>query len=198
VYVGSFVQAILKARGLGVPLTQSINGKESYGAWMIYPKGQDPKTILSEHPSEIAYATGASSGEGGAKAATQGAASMPTFNHGASARAVNSGKAKGAFVKNWWWEANSSKYSSLDVYQVPDVSDLGNPDNVLTAPIGISEADREAIQKAAMASASAFGAQSVEAFDGAAMNFSLGLMKMGEIDPTTYSWGGSSPAAGAR
>ena len=36
VYVGSFVQAIIKARGLGTPLAQTINGKE------LYDIGTDP------------------------------------------------------------------------------------------------------------------------------------------------------------
>jgi ABC-type phosphate/phosphonate transport system substrate-binding protein len=187
VYVGSFVQAIISARKLGTPLAQAINGKEMYGSWMIFPKGGDPAAILAATPEKIAFAKGASSGESGAKAATGGAAKMATPNHGASAGAVKAGKAAAAFVKNWWWEANKAKFATLDVYQVPGVSDLGNPDNVLTASKAISAGDAEKIKNAAMDSAAVFGADKIVPFSGD-LSFSLGLMEKGKIDPMTYSW----------
>ena len=188
VYVGSFVQAIVKARGLGTPLVQTINGKEMYGSWMIFPKGEDPKTILANSPDKVAFARGASSGESGAKAATAGKASIGTPNHGASAGAVKAGKAKAAFVKNWWWQGNKDKFSTLDVYQVPGASDLGNPDNVLTASKGVSADVAAKIKKAAIASKDVFGGKEMADFDGSTLDFSLGLMEKGKIDPMTYSW----------
>ncbi len=53
VYVGSFVQAIVAARKLGTPLTQTANGKEMYSGILIYPEGQDPFAILKNNPKEI-------------------------------------------------------------------------------------------------------------------------------------------------
>ncbi len=187
VYVGSFVQAIIDARGLGTPLTQSITGKELYGSWMIHPKGEDPQAILEKHPDQIAFAKGASSGESGAKAATSGKAAIAMPKHGASARAVVEGKAKAAFVKNWWWESNKAEYPTLEAYQVPGISDLGNPDNILTASNAVSAANMEKLTAAAKASRDAFGAQQVILFSGNFI-FSRDLMEMGEIDPLTYSW----------
>lgn len=81
VYVGSFVQAIIRARDLGVPLVQGINGKELYAGIMIYPKDENPETILKEAGAKIAFAKGASSGESSAKAATAGQAAVVTANH---------------------------------------------------------------------------------------------------------------------
>ena len=188
VYVGSFVQAILKARGLGIPLVQSIDGKELYSGVMIYPKGKDPVTVLENFPTEIAYAMGASSGESTAKAATDGKASIGTNNHTASVNAVKSGTAKAAIVKNWWWEANKDKYPNMDMYNVPSCSKLGNPDNVLTASHALSKEQRQKITIAALESKDAFGADSMQVFNDNTLMFSLWLMKKGGIDPITYSW----------
>lgn len=187
VYVGSFVQAMLAAKGLGVPLAQNVNGKEFYGAWMVFPKGQNPEAILEKSPAEISYAKGASSGESGAKAATGGKASIATPNHDASAGAVKAGKAKAGFVKSWWWEANKAKWPELDVYQVPGVSDSKNPDNILTASKSLSEDLRVKIKAAALDSAEAFGTKTMAEFAGD-LSFSLDLMKKGGIDPATYKF----------
>lgn len=188
VYVGSFVQAIIKARGLGTALVQSVNGKELYSGVLLYPKEQDPVTILKVSPAKIAYAIGASSGESTAKAATGGKAAIGTESHSASVAAIKSGIAKAAVVKNWWWEANKEKYPNLNVYNVPSYSKIGNPDNVLTASHALTKKEREKIITAAMQSKEAFGADSMRIFPKDTLTFSLWLMKRGEIDPDTYSW----------
>jgi ABC-type phosphate/phosphonate transport system substrate-binding protein len=184
-YVGSFVQAIVAARQSGVTLVQAVDGKEFYGAWMVFPKGADPKAILAETPAEIAFAKGASSGESGAKAATDGKARVATASHDASVAAVKSGKAKAAFVKSWWWEANKAKHPELDVYKVPGVSDAKNPDNVLTASKSLDPAVRAKLKAAALAAPAAFGVKSVAEFSGD-LSFTTGLMKRGKIDPASY------------
>lgn len=188
VYVGSFVQAIIKARKLGTPLAQGISGKEFYSGVLIYPKGQDPKTILKSNPSKIAYAVGASSGESSAKAATGGKAAIKTSNHGASAGATKVGKAKAGVVKNWWWDANKSKFPMLAMYRIPGVSIEKNPDNVLTASNSVSVSSQKKIKKAAYASTKAFGVKKMAPFDQSKIQFSIDLMKKGNINPNTYSW----------
>jgi len=43
VYAGSFIQAIIQAKGLGRPLAQVADGKEFYSGIMVYPhKGEIP------------------------------------------------------------------------------------------------------------------------------------------------------------
>ena len=186
VYVGSFVQAIINARSLGVPLAQKVDGKEYYSGVLIYPEGQDPAAILKNSPGAIAYAVGASSGESSAKAATGGKASIGTPNHGASIGAVKAGKAKAAVVKNWWWEGNKDKYPDMTMYKIPGVSEEKNPDNVLTASNAVPADIRKKLADTAMAS-SAFGGK-MQAFDVGRIGFSVELMKKGNIDPMTYSW----------
>ena len=188
VYVGSFVQAIIHARGIGKALVQSVNGKELYCGIMIYPKGQDPEAILKNHPSEFAFAVGASSGESSAKAATNGKASIGTANHGATAGAVKVGKAKAGIVKNWWWEAKKNKYPELDAYMIPGISETKNPDNVLTASKSVPEDVRKKVSDAAIAGKDVFGAKEMVLFDTNGLAFSLSLMEKGKIDPHTYTW----------
>ena len=188
VYVGSFVQAIINARGIGQTLVQSVTGKELYSGVMIYPKGQDPEAILKNHPDRFAYAVGASSGESSAKAATGGKASVRTPNHGVTAGAVKAGKAKAGVVKNWWWEANKAKYPELDAYLMPGVSEAKNPDNVLTASQAVPDDVRQKVTDAAKASKDVFGAKEMRPFDTAGLQFTLDLMKKGGIDPNSYSW----------
>lgn len=188
VYVGSFVQAIIRSRGLGTPLVQAVNGKEFYSGILIYPKGQNPQDILKNSPEDIAFTVGASSGESSAKAATQGKAKIGVANHGAAVGAVLAGRAKAAVVKNWWWEANKSKYQGVSVYEIPGVSIRKNPDNVLTASNGVSGELQQQIMKAAMSSSSAFKGQKMASFDSNNLDFSIGLMKKGGIDPTSYTW----------
>ncbi len=188
VYVGSFVQAIIRARELGTPLVQAIDGKEMYSGIMVYPKGQDPKAILRDSPAEIAFTIGASSGESSAKAATGGKASLGVANHLAAARAVHAGKAKAAVVKNWWWESNKQEFADFEVYRIPGVSEERNPDNVLTASKSMPGELAEKLSRAAVESVALFGAKEMAPFDGTKLEFSLELMKKGGIDPNTYSW----------
>lgn len=188
VYVGSFVQAIIKARNLGTALVQNINGKEFYSGVLVYPKEEDPQKILNDYPEKIAFAKGASSGESSAKAATDGKAKMGTANHGVTCAAVKAGKAKAGVVKNWWWESNKSKFPMLDMYKMPGISITKNPDNVLTASKAVPSDIQEKIAAAAIASKEAFGAPQMAKFDTSLLDFSLGLMKKGKIDPLTYSW----------
>jgi ABC-type phosphate/phosphonate transport system substrate-binding protein len=188
VYVGSFVQAVINARKLGVPLVQNVNGREFYSGVLIYPRGQDPAAVLANHPAEIAYTVGASSGESSAKAATAGKAAIRVASHGAAVGAVRAGKAKAAMVKNWWWEAHKDKFPGMDMYRIPGISIEKNPDNVLTASRAVPARVRQKISKAAIASKTAFGAPKMEPFDISRLRFSLGLMKKGGIDPIAYSW----------
>jgi len=188
VYVGSFCQAIIKARGLGTALVQSQNGKELYSGILVYPAGQDPQQLLREHPAEIAYAVGASSGESTAKAATAGQAAVSTPNHGASCAAVKDGKARAAVVKNWWWEANRERFPGLAAYEIPRYSRIGNPDNVLTASNAVPRELQEKLVVAAMHNNQAFDARQVRMFDPGTLQFSLWLMEQGKIDPLSYAW----------
>jgi len=188
VYVGSFVQAIIHARGTGTGLVQAVNGKELYSGVLIYKKGADPQSILNNHPSEVAFAVGASSGESSAKAATGGKASFKVRNHKATAGAVKAGKIKAGVVKNWWWKANSAKYPELAMYEIPNISVAKNPDNVLSASSSVPSSTRTKIRKAAINNKSVFKASKMVEFDKANLDFTLGLMKKGKIDPMTYSW----------
>jgi ABC-type phosphate/phosphonate transport system substrate-binding protein len=188
VYVGSFVQAIIKARGLGTPLIQTVNGKEFYSGILVYPKGGDPAAILKSNPDKIAFAVGASSGESSAKAATAGKASMGVANHGVACAAVVAGKAKAGVIKNWWWESNKDKFPTLEVYEIPNVSLKKNPDNVLTASKAMDANTMLKVTAAAFNSKEAFGAKEMKPFDGDALTFSLNLMEKGKIDPLAYTW----------
>ncbi len=188
VYVGSFVQAIIKARNLGTALVQNINGKDLYSGVMVYPKGDDPESILKNTPELIAFARGASSGESSAKAATGGKARIGTANHGATCAAIMAGKARAGFVKNWWWDANKDKFPQLAMYKVPGVSIEGNPDNVLTASNAIPAATQKEIAAAAIRVKDVFGAPKMVKFVQSRLQFPLKLMAKGKIDPVTYKW----------
>jgi ABC-type phosphate/phosphonate transport system substrate-binding protein len=188
VYVGSFVQAIINARKIGTPLVQNVNGKELYSGVLVYPKGGDPAAILKDSPDQIAFASGASSGESSAKAATGGKAAVAVKNHGAACKAVEAGKAKAAVVKNWWWDGNKDKFPNFEMYEIPGVSVTKNPDNVLTASKAVSAGDMKKLTDAAVASKDVFGAQEMAPFDAANLAFTLELMEKGKIDPLTYAW----------
>lgn len=188
VYVGSFVSAIIRARGLGEGLLQGVTGKEMYSGVFIYPENMDPKNILKNDPKKIAFAVGASSGESSAKAATAGKAAIKTRNHAATLGAIMAGKAKAGMVKNWWWEGNSKHYAGMAMYRVPGISEEKNPDNVLSASKAVSAADRAKIKSAAKASKAAFQVKEMGDFDPATLDFSLSLMKKGNINPKNYSW----------
>lgn len=188
VYVGSFVQAVIRARNLGVGLVQAANGKEYYSGVLVYPKGGDPNTILRSSPEKVAYAVGASSGESSAKAATDGQAGIATKNHAATCGAVKAGKASAGVVKNWWWAGNGSKFPELAMYEIPGISEARNPDNVLTASKGVSAEIMAKVIAAAKASKEVFGADEMVEFDPTTLDFSLSLMERGRIDPLAYSW----------
>lgn len=188
VYAGSFVQAIILARGLGTPLAQGIDGKEYYGSWMLYPKEQDPVAILREAPTEVAYTPGASSGESGAKAATHGQAAIPVSNHQSAAAAVKACKARAAFVKSGWWEAHQGEFPELTAHRLPGISDIKNADNILSASQGIPSHLQKRLITTANAAKAAFGVREMVPFDPARLDFSLDLMRQGGIDPLTYAW----------
>ncbi len=188
VYVGSFVQAIIKARGLGRPLVQAISDRGFYSGVLIYPQGEDPQAILKKNPRQIAYAIGASSGESVAKAATGGKARMGVLNHRITALAVKSGKAKAGVVKNWWWEDNKVNFPGLEMYKIPGISIESNPDYILTVSGGVPADLAQKIKAAAIAGKDSFKAQRLEDFDSRWLDLSLALMNEGRIDPLTYSW----------
>jgi ABC-type phosphate/phosphonate transport system substrate-binding protein len=188
VYVGSFVQAIIKARDLGTALVQNIDGKDLYSGVMVYTKGRNPEDILKNSPVEIAFAKGASSGETAAKAATGGKANQAKASHNEACAAVVTGRAQAAMVKNWWWEQNKAKFPGLDMYKVPGISIEKNPDNVLTASKAIPADVQAKIAAAAIASNAAFGAPKMVPFDQARLAFPLEMMKKGNIDPKTYAF----------
>ncbi len=188
VYVGSFVQAIIKARGIGTALVQNINGKELYSGVLVYPKNGDPVVILKNNPEKIAFARGASSGESSAKAATNGKASIGTANHGATCGAVKAGKAKAGVVKNWWWASNKDKFPELAMYRIPGVSIEKNPDNVLTASNAVPVEVQKKITAAAIKVKDVFGAPEMVKFDQSRLEYPLDLMSRGKIDPMKYSW----------
>ena len=188
VYAGSFASALLTARKLAVPLVQRVDSKEYYGGVMIYPKGGNPAAILKGNAAEISFATGASSGESAAKAATGGKANIPVKDHMAAANAVKAGKAKAAFVKNWWWEANAAKFPDLQMHEVPGVSDRKNPDNILLVSTSVNDELRARLLKAGLGAKEAFGATKMERFDLKGLAFSQGLMTKGGINPLTYAF----------
>ncbi|MDH5751235.1 MAG: phosphate/phosphite/phosphonate ABC transporter substrate-binding protein [Deltaproteobacteria bacterium] len=190
VYVGSFVQAILKARDLSVPIGQGITGKHQYASVLIAPEaaGSDPVEIVKNCGLKVAYAKGASSGESGAQAATGGQASLATNSHSASLNALKAGKAKCAFVKDHWWEDNGSKYPGMKMHKYPGVSDKQNPDFVLSANKAVGENDIIRIKMATGKTASAFGVATFRELSPDALSASLELMRMGKIDPLKYTW----------
>lgn len=188
VYAGSFIQTIIHQRGLGKVLLQSVNGKEFYAGVMIHPKGEAANVILKESPEAVAFTTGASSGETSAKAATFGKAAIGVPSHRAGAEAVASGKAKAAFVKNWWWEANKDNFPELEMTSVPGVSEPKNPDNLLTASKGVPAEAVSRIVAACKENGALFGGTEMKPFNPGMLRFSAALMIRGGMDPMTYSW----------
>lgn len=187
-YAGSFAQSIIVARSLGTPLVQALDGREYYSGVMIYPKNVKPIEILEQFPEDIAFSVGASSGESSAKAATGGKASFRVPSHDAAAGAVKCGKAKAAFVKNWWWEDNRSKYATLEMFKLPGISEQKHADNVLSASDDIPADLRNKIANAAIKSQEAFCCSDIIRFEKERMAFSLEMMKKANINPLTYEW----------
>ena len=190
VYVGSFVQAVLYARGLSTPIAQAINGSEFYTSILIAPReaGDDPRAIVADAGHAIAYTMGASSGESGAKAASNGKATIGTHSHFAAVNLVKAGKAKAAFVKNWWWIANKNNYPNFEQREYPGVSDHRHPDYVLSANKATSPEDIARIKHAIQKTRTVFNADSVVTFEPSLLEPTLDLMDKGGINPMTYSW----------
>ena len=190
VYVGSFVQAVLYARGLSTPIAQSINGSEFYNSVLIAPKnaGNDPVEVVADAGHAISYTKGSSSGESGAKAASNGKATIGTNSHYAAVNLVKIGKAKAAFVKNLWWQANKGKYSNMKQIHYPGVSDHRHPDYVLSANKATSSKDIIKITHAMKKNGAVLNAKSVVTFEPKLLKPTLDLMKKGKIDPKIYSW----------
>lgn len=190
VYVGSFVQALLYARALSSPLMHAIDGKQFYTSILIAPtsSGTDPVAIVKDAGAAVSYSKGTSSGESGAKATTGGKAEIAANNHQAAINAVKAGRAKCAFVKNWWWEGNKGKIDGMNRLEYPGVSDLKHPDNVLSANRAVSPKDISKIKESVVKLSTVFGVQSFSEFDPALLEPTLSLMKKGKIDPQTYTW----------
>jgi ABC-type phosphate/phosphonate transport system substrate-binding protein len=188
VFAGSFVQAIIHQRRLGKVLFQSVDGKEFYSGVMIYPAGENPEAILEESPEEIAFTIGASSGESSAKAATGGKANLGVRSHQAAAEAVQSGKAKAAFVKNWWWAGNANAFPELSMTKIDGVSEAKNPDNMLAVSNQVSSLSLAAVVQGALKEPNLFGGQKIVISKLADLMFSINLMRKAGINPSTYDW----------
>jgi len=189
VYAGSFVQAVIVARDLGTPLAQVVDGKEMYSCVLILPRGVDPQAVLEKYPTRIAFTAGASSGESCAKAATGGRAELGVASHGAALASLLAGEAKGAMVKNTWWESIQALHPGLVAHTLPELSIALNPDNILSVSSAVPEAWRQRIIQAAREGVAVFApGSSLRSFDAGQLNFSLGLMRKGKIDPLTYRW----------
>lgn len=189
VYVGSLVSTLIQSRGLGTPLAQGITGKEMYAPVLIAPQAAaSAEAALKEAGDAVSYAKGATSGELGAKAATGGKANVAANNHEAALNAVKAGKAKAAFVKNWWWDGNKEKFAEFKRIDMPGISDTQNPDNVLSVSKGVSADDAAKIKKAAADNAAAFGVTSFKDVTPAVFDSTLGLIKRAGYDAATYTW----------
>ena len=187
-YVGSMMTAILQQRGLVDPVAQGVNDKEMYSAVLIAPiaAGGDAKAIVKEAGAAISYAKGYSSGEMGAKAASDGQANVATETHEAALDAIRKGKAKAAFVKNWWWEQNQKKYPKLRMLAYPGVSELKNPDNVLSASKAVTAEDVAKIKKAVTDNYFVFQVRSFRPFEASLLKGTLELMSKAKLDPSKY------------
>ncbi len=187
-YAGSFVQAVIAARNAGTPLVQGVDGKELYGGVCVALAGETAQKVLFEAPTEVAYAAGATSGEVCAKAATGGKASVPVANHNAACSAVMSGKAKAAFVKNWWWEANKDKFPKLAATPIAGISEEKNPDNVLTASKAVSLEQRGMLKLAATKCADVMGVKSVREFPADGLAFTAALAGKAKLSLADYQF----------
>lgn len=190
VYVGSLITTLLNHQGLATSLSQGITGKEMYSSVLVVPTaaGDNAEAIVKDAGAAISYARGASSGELGAKAASAGQANIAANNHQAALNAVKAGKAKAAFVKNWWWDGNKDKFPELKMMEYPGVSDHKNPDNVLSVSKSVTAEDAAKVKKAAADNAAAFGVGSFKDFDPSALKDTKDLMSKAKVDPGNYVW----------
>lgn len=190
-YIGSFIQALLYARNLSKPLARGVNGQEFYSSILIAPEsaGTDVAVIIQQAGAAVAYTTGASSGETGAKSGTHGLAAVATNNHQASVMAIKEGKAKIAFVKNHWWKANAAQFPGMKQFEVPGVSDQKHPDYMISANLALPDADAEKIKEALkLAGPQLFDMHGFVDFHYQVLQPTLRLMGQGKIDPKTYTW----------
>lgn len=188
VYVGSMVQTIVLARKLGAPLLQALDHKQYYGGVLIYPQGKSPSVILNDFPAEVAYTVGSTAGEVCAKVATRGKASIAVTDQRAAVDAIRSGEARGAFVKNTWWDENRNEYPEFGSYRVRGVSNFDNADNVLLVSNYVSPEIKSLIMAAAIKAPHIFNASLVVPFDSFFLWYTQKLMKRAGIDPLTYTW----------
>ena len=159
VYVGSFVQAVIRARDLGEGLVQAANGKEYYSGVLVYPQGQDPAAILTSSPTKIAYAVGASSGESSAKAATDGQAGHPDQEPRRHLRRGKGRQGQGRRGQELVVGRQRQALSrNLPCTRFRASRKPRNPDNVLSASKGVSAEVKAKITAAAKASKDVFGA----------------------------------------
>lgn len=191
-YVGSMVSAVICSRHLAQPIFQAVDGKHLYAGVMIYPKGKEAGAILKESPEQIAYAVGASAGEVSAKAATAGKATLAVESHKEAVASVLGGKAKAAFVKDYWWEDHKAEYPGLEMTRVPGISENRNPDHVMLASTSVSPEIKALFYAAAFHAPELFKAQYIAPFDSSSLDFTLGLMAKAKLDPLTYSWTNAS------
>jgi hypothetical protein len=99
------------------------------------------------------------------------------------------GKVQAAVVKDGWWKSNQAKYPGLKAYEIPKISAKKNPDNVLTASSKVPANLVAKFKAAAINNSAVFGPGAVmKPFAASQLNFSLGLMMQGKIDPLTYKW----------
>lgn len=194
-YVGSMVAAVLRSRRLAQPLFQAVDGKHMYAGVMIYPKGQDPQAILKDHPSEIAYAVGATSGEVCAKAATAGKAAVAMESHQESVSALVAKKAMAAFVNDYWWDEHKGEFPGLELYRVPGISENRNPNHLLLASTSVPPEIKSLFYAAAFHAPQLFKANYIAPFDSSSLDFTLGLMGKAGLDPLTYTWTGANLGA---
>ncbi len=189
-YAGSFVQATLYQQGISSTLLQGVDGKEMYRGVLIIPRtaGSDPVKVVKEASDAISFAKGASSGESAAMAATEGKAAVPAKNHAAAVNAVKVGKAKGAFVKDWWWEENKEKYEDMARFDYPGVSGYLNPDHIISASKAVTPEQAGKIKSAVLGNVALFGVREFKDMNPSLLEPSLALMKKGNIDPKQYKW----------
>lgn len=191
-YVGSMVSAVLWSRRLAQPLFQAMDGEQFYAGVMLYPKGQEPLAILKEYPEEIAYAMGTSAGELSAKVASEGKAGQAKASQGEAAKAVGEGKAKAAFVKDYWWEKHKAEFPGVESYRLPGISENRNPDHVLLTSFSVSPEVKAHFFDAAIHAPELFDALYIAPFDASSLDFTLSLMSKAKVDPLTYVWAGET------
>lgn len=91
-------------------------------------------------------------------------------------------------MKNWWWEANKSRYPGMQRLAYPGVSDHRHPDYVVSANKVVSAETSATIGRALQKHPERFGVRAFVPFDASVLQPTLDLMKKGGVDPMTYAW----------